>query len=257
MLAAQLVDLYQATGGTAVLFTWVQFLKEDALRFLDIRNVLELPSDEHRNQNCCHAADQQPDKCPSPDSGTAHPQSCNLPAHSEGHVNAPHHPSASATTPSYASEPFGDNGSLSNSPSKSSQDEDQTISTPFLSPSQRLLSQILINDATEQQKRFASSVFECGVCFMGHLGSDCVKLPECSHVFCRGCLTEFCKVQITEGNVRGVACPQGDCPSAPTPAQVRKPSLINLVIALESWMAEYFYFLNAPIQQVCILIPVS
>lgn len=219
-----------------MLFSWVQILKEDALRFLDIHNVLELPSDEHRSQNCCHAADQQPDNRPSRDSGTAHHQSCNLPAHSEGHLNAPHDPSASASA--CASEPFGDNGSLSNSPSKS-QDEDQTISTPFLSPSQRLLSHILINDATQQQKRFASTVFDCGVCFMGHLGSDCVKLPVCSHIFCRGCLTEFCKVQITEGNVRGVTCPQGDCPSAPTPAQVWKSSLSNLVIALESWMAGY------------------
>lgn len=31
---------------------------------------------------------------------------------------------------------------------------------------------------------------------------------------------------ISEGNVRGVSCPQADCPSAPTPAQVQASVLI-------------------------------
>lgn len=186
-----------------MLFTWVQFLKEDVLRFLNIHNLLELPSD---------------------DLETSH-VSC------EGDVSAPSDLSASgpAHLPPCTSEPSAKNGSLPNSPGKS-QDEGQrpTVSTPFLSPSQRLLSQILINNATQQQKRFESTVFDCGVCFLGYLGSDCVKLPECGHIFCRGCLTEFCKVLITEGNVRGVSCPQADCPSAPTPAQVHASALVLL-----------------------------
>lgn len=217
VLAAQLIDIYQATRGTVVLFTWVQFLKEDALRFLDIENLLELPSDDHISKNCCHAANQQPDNHPAPDAGTSHNVSCDLSGHCEGDVSAPSDLSASAP-----SEPRPDHASLSKSHGNSnSQEEDQSISLPFLSPSQRLVSEILINDATQQQKRFASTVFDCGVCFTGYLGSDCVKLPECGHIFCRGCLSEFCKVLITEGNVRGVTCPQGDCSSAPTPAQVR------------------------------------
>ncbi|XP_056894484.1 E3 ubiquitin-protein ligase RNF14-like isoform X2 [Takifugu flavidus] len=217
VLGAQLIDIYQATRGTVVLFTWVQFLKEDALRFLDIENLLELPSDDHTSKNCCHAANQQPDNHPAPDAGTSHNVSCNLSGHCEGDVSAPSDLSASAP-----SEPRAENASLSKSPGNSnSQEDDQSISPPFLSPSQRLVSQILINDATQQQKRFASTVFDCGVCFSGYLGSDSVKLPECGHIFCRGCLSEFCKVLITEGNVRGVTCPQADCSSAPTPAQVR------------------------------------
>lgn len=200
-----------------MLFSWVQFLKEDALRFLDIENLLELPSDDNTSKNCCHAANQQPDNHPAPDTGTSHNVSCNLSGHCEGDMSAPSDLSASAP-----SEPRAENASLSKSPGNSnSQEEDQSISPTFLSPSQRLVSQILINDATQQQKRFASTVFDCGVCFTGYLGSDCVKLPECGHIFCRGCLSEFCKVLIKEGNVRSVTCPQADCSSAPTPAQVR------------------------------------
>lgn len=217
VLGAQLIDIYQATRGAVVLFTWVQFLKEDALRFLDIENLLELPSDDHTSKNCCHAANQQPDNHPAPDAGTSHNVSCNLSGHCEGGVSAPSDLSASAP-----SEPRAENASLPKSPGHSnSQEDDRSISPPFLSPSQRLVSQILINDATQQQERFASTVFDCGVCFSGYLGSDSVKLPECGHVFCRGCLSEFCKVLITEGNVCGVTCPQAECSSAPTPAQVR------------------------------------
>lgn len=241
LLDAQLIDIYQATRGTVVLFTWVQFLKEDALRFLNIHNLLELPSNDHRSKNCCHAATQQPDNHPTPDLETSH-ASCNLSVHCEEDMPAPSDLSASAPAhlPPCTSEPSAGNGSLPNSPGKSQDEEQrQTVSTPFLSPSQRLLSQILINDATQQQKRFESTVFDCGVCFMGYLGSDCVKLPECGHIFCRGCLTEFCKVLIKEGNVRGVSCPQADCPSAPTPAQVQASVLI-IVQELEFWMARFF-----------------
>lgn len=216
VLSAQLIDIYLATGGTVVLFTWVQFLKEDALSFLGIHNHLELQSDE------CQAANHQPVIHPSPGSGPAHSLSCNPTGHCEEDCSASHDLSASAPSqlPSHTSEPISDNGSLPNGPGKSPEDADRSIST-FLSPLQRLLTQILMNDADQQQRRFASTVFECGVCFMSQFGSDCVKLPECGHIFCQACLTEFCKVQITEGNVRGVACPQGDCSSAPTPAQVR------------------------------------
>lgn len=194
-LAAHLVDIYKATGGAAVLFTWAQFLKGETLSFLDIRNLLELQSDESQDANQ-----------PGPASGPAQNPSCNAAGSSQDDTSGP----CDLT----------ENGSPPSSPGDSAPGGGPPVSAPFLSPSQRLLVQILLNDASQQQRRFASSVFDCGVCFLSRLGADCVQLPECGHVFCRACLTEFCKVQITEGNVRGVACPRGDCSSAPTPAQV-------------------------------------
>ncbi|XP_070765508.1 E3 ubiquitin-protein ligase RNF14-like [Enoplosus armatus] len=173
-LGAQLTDLYQATGGAVVLFSWVQFLKEDALTFLDIHNLLELPSDEHNQNN-----------------STSHRSKVPLDQSGQGAAPLPVHPG------------------------------DQTLSGLSLTPSQALLSQLLIYDAAQKQKAFAATVFDCGVCFMGWLGSACVQLPECGHIFCRTCLGEFCKLQITEGNVRGVTCPQADCTATPTPAQVK------------------------------------
>uniref|UniRef100_A0A3B4Y7I0 RBR-type E3 ubiquitin transferase n=1 Tax=Seriola lalandi dorsalis TaxID=1841481 RepID=A0A3B4Y7I0_SERLL len=163
-LGAQLTDLYQATGGAVVLFSWVQFLREDTLQFLDIHTLLELYSDEHSTLR--YSQDSQ-------------------------------------------------NAALSET--KNNQDtpksDDQSCNVSDLP--------LLIYDAAQKQKVFAATVFDCSVCFVGWLGSECVQLPECGHIFCQACLTEFCKLHITEGNVRGVTCPQADCKASPTPAQVK------------------------------------
>uniref|UniRef100_A0A8C2Z995 RBR-type E3 ubiquitin transferase n=1 Tax=Cyclopterus lumpus TaxID=8103 RepID=A0A8C2Z995_CYCLU len=164
-LGAQLIDLYQATGGAVVLFSWVQFLKEDALRFLDIHALLELPSDEHSTQydslDSLNAALSEPKN--NQQSGPTYRQDCNA-------VD---------------------------------------------------LWKLLIYNAAQTQKAFSATVFDCGVCFVGLLGSDCVQLPECGHIFCKVCLTKFCTLQITEGNIKAVSCPEADCSATPTPSQVK------------------------------------
>ncbi|XP_032427780.1 E3 ubiquitin-protein ligase RNF14-like [Xiphophorus hellerii] len=170
-LSDQLTDLYQATGGAVVLFSWIQFLREEALKQLDIHNLLELPSDQNHSSS---AAD-----------------SSELPA--------------SVLAVQEVVPP----------------NENQSDSGLSLTASQILLSQILIHDAEQKQKVFAATPFDCGVCFSSRLGSECVQLYECGHIFCLACLDEFWKAQITEGNVRGVTCPQVDCSATPTPAQVK------------------------------------
>lgn len=184
-----------------VLFTWVQFLKEDALRFLDIHTLLELPSDEH-SQDSLHAA------LPGPNNN--HHAAASGPIDNQsGDVSDPC--ALALSVPSSEAE----------HPRETPQNEDQPVSGLSITPSQTLLSQILIYDVAQQQKQFGATVFECGVCFMGCFGSDCAQLAECGHIFCRACLAEFCKVQITEGNVQGVTCPQADCTATLTPAQVQ------------------------------------
>ncbi|XP_041646493.1 E3 ubiquitin-protein ligase RNF14-like [Cheilinus undulatus] len=288
-LTAQLTDLYQDTGGTVVLFTWIQFLKEDALKFLDIHSLLELPSDEQNNESDVSASSSgdehltgNPDNSQNPapsdqsskdsleavklgqNNSTSHDsklsqnelnsdsneetliqkhsadsdqissnereadQTSELKAFSE-------HVSSAQSDLNNQEENFnGDDASASVSPTSSSpkpldsSGQSEFASPPAtnpsglcLTPSQALLSQLLIHNAAQKQKEFNTTVFDCDICFVGWLGSECIQLLECGHIFCQGCLGEFCKLQITEGNVKGVTCPNADCSATPTPAQVR------------------------------------
>ncbi|XP_077462774.1 E3 ubiquitin-protein ligase RNF14-like [Stigmatopora argus] len=193
-LGTHLIDLYGATGGDVVLFSWVQFLREDTIRFLNITSLLELSNDPRTSFN------------------------------SQGTVDvAPSKQENSQTTLSSKS-------SLPPSSVLLSDDKNKTQDTlkehnPFsglsLTPTQILLSQILIHDAAQTQKVFQSTLYDCAVCFISYLGSECTKIQECGHVFCRACLAEYCKVQITEGNVRGVTCAQEGCTTLPSQAQVQ------------------------------------
>ncbi|XP_044217774.1 E3 ubiquitin-protein ligase RNF14-like [Thunnus albacares] len=333
-LAAHLIDLYQTSGSAVVLFSWVQFLREDAFRFLDIDYLLELPSDEHNTLHCSQDTQnatflEAKSNQDTPTSGSRDDQSCNVSETQKTELSAPsseadiadsvalnscmdgqnnftsshskvsqndvnsgpnrdyqkalplqtkvqntsndfnqtsqtsdvckperifqtsefksdHHndlsseadkseflpfaqsnqtgqkyyemdSSASSWLPSSSSVPLGGEAR----PKKSPPNEDQSLSGLSLTPAQALLSQLLTYDAAQKQKVFASTVFDCGVCFTGWLGSQCVQILECGHVFCQACLANFCKLQITEGNVRGVTCPQADCTATPTPAQVK------------------------------------
>lgn len=258
-----------------VLFAWVQFLKEDALRFLEIHTLLELSSDEHSTQDYSQNSLQPQLKSThdTPDSGITDDQSFNISDPSISDITGKSlevtHPikilsddsnatdsdlndsnqtsdareefkdgtqndlasaagklkeggiSASLLPPSSSSDLMDEAASLPINPRDSPQSADQTHSGLSLTPSQRVLSQILIYDAAQQRSTFATTVFECGVCFSCSLGSDCVQLPGCGHIFCRACLGQFCKLHITEGDVRGVTCPEAGCTAAPTPAQVQ------------------------------------
>uniref|UniRef100_UPI0037E8C117 E3 ubiquitin-protein ligase RNF14-like n=1 Tax=Semicossyphus pulcher TaxID=241346 RepID=UPI0037E8C117 len=294
-LSDQLTDLYLATGGDVVLFSWVQFLKEDALSFVDIHSQLELPSDEHsivpdlsapslgdgdptgippdgqnRSTSDRSSKDSQEDEAqdqnnstsylgkvgqngldsgldekPSTDSNQISEASDEREAEQTLETSELKPPplaesdqsgeedilnggdsSASLLPPSTSSQPPDPSeesgaASLPVAPKDPPQNEYQTPCGLSLTPSQALLSELLIYDATQRQKEFATTVFDCGVCYVGWLGLDCVQLPGCGHIFCRACLGVFFKVQITEGNVQGVTCLDADCSAAPIPAQVR------------------------------------
>ncbi|XP_024135234.1 E3 ubiquitin-protein ligase RNF14 [Oryzias melastigma] len=285
-LSVQLVDLYQATGGAVVLFSWIQFLKEDALKFLDIHSVFEVPSDE--DSSLCNKSKQEAEVSESKiDSDTldlgsttnqqqngsdlcgsdlfeASGDSQQNPSISQG--SNPDSQGASSlgsdkndknyltsdpiSEPELLSDPNPDKvpedvlnegkasglavPSLSSSEQQAPTQQEQHIPATdspankpqlyanlSLTSSQILLSQILIHNASQKRKVFGTTVFDCGICFSAWLGSECVQLHGCGHVFCQACLREFCKVQITEGNIQGVTCPQAGCPATPTPAQVK------------------------------------
>lgn len=72
----------------------------------------------------------------------------------------------------------------------------------------------------EELKHFEKSVFQCLVCFVDKFGLLCVRFVGCGHVYCKECMRDYFTVQIQDGNVMALECPNDKCESQAHPAQV-------------------------------------
>lgn len=73
---------------------------------------------------------------------------------------------------------------------------------------------------TQIDKRFQSETFTCKICFEPKLGAQSMRFKGCDHVYCKECLKSYFEIQIREGNVNQLSCPDAKCNSQATPAQV-------------------------------------
>ncbi|XP_075131079.1 E3 ubiquitin-protein ligase RNF14-like [Leptodactylus fuscus] len=73
----------------------------------------------------------------------------------------------------------------------------------------------------QEKKVFDSKQFVCNICFMEKLGSECTLFKNCQHVYCNICMKDYFEIQIKEGQVHAMNCPEPECKSVATPAQVR------------------------------------
>ncbi|OCT88547.1 E3 ubiquitin-protein ligase RNF14 [Xenopus laevis] len=80
---------------------------------------------------------------------------------------------------------------------------------------------ILDFNETQQKKCFDSKPYMCNICFSEKLGSECTHFKDCQHVYCNECLKDYYTVQIQDGQVQALNCPEQKCPSVATPAQVK------------------------------------
>ncbi|XP_072002202.1 E3 ubiquitin-protein ligase RNF14-like isoform X1 [Engystomops pustulosus] len=80
---------------------------------------------------------------------------------------------------------------------------------------------ILDFNEAQQKKTFDSKPFLCNICFMEKLGSDCTHFKDCEHVYCNTCLKDYFEIQIKDGQVHALNCPEPKCTSVATPAQVK------------------------------------
>lgn len=93
-----------------------------------------------------------------------------------------------------------------------------------MDPRADLLPQLLDFDEAQRKKVFDGTVFCCGICFTEKLGSSCLCFKECQHVYCNACMTEYFQIQIRDGNVQCLNCPEPKCSSVATPLQVMTSS---------------------------------
>ncbi|XP_030068264.1 E3 ubiquitin-protein ligase RNF14 [Microcaecilia unicolor] len=85
-----------------------------------------------------------------------------------------------------------------------------------------LIRDILDFDQAQQKKCFNSKLYMCNICFSEKLGSECMHFKECQHVYCSACLKDYFEIQIKDGQVHCLNCPEPECTSVATPAQVKE-----------------------------------
>lgn len=83
-----------------------------------------------------------------------------------------------------------------------------------------LIQEILDFNQAQQIKCFNSKLFLCSICFCEKLGSECMYFLECKHVYCKACLKDYFEIQIKDGQVKCLNCPEPQCSSVATPGQV-------------------------------------
>ena len=81
-------------------------------------------------------------------------------------------------------------------------------------------------DRQETQKVFEKSAQNCKVCFSDKMGLQCMQFPNCCHVYCKECMKSYFEIQISDGAVNGLDCPEDKCTSQASPAQVNTFSTI-------------------------------
>ncbi|XP_044884602.1 E3 ubiquitin-protein ligase RNF14-like isoform X1 [Mauremys mutica] len=85
-----------------------------------------------------------------------------------------------------------------------------------------LIGEILDFDQAQQKKCFNSKMFLCSICFSEKLGSECMYFMECRHIYCKSCLKDYFEIQIRDGQVHCLSCPEPKCSSVATPGQVKE-----------------------------------
>ncbi|XP_028838779.1 E3 ubiquitin-protein ligase RNF14 [Denticeps clupeoides] len=172
-LCKRLDELWEENCGSVILFTWIQFLKEEFFAFLDIQSSLDvvrtIPGQSERKRN--EACQKYP--------GNGLGEKCKS--------ELPLDPRA----------------------------------VQEVDPHVDILPQLLDFDEAQRQKVFDGKVFSCAICFTEKLGSSCLYFKECQHVYCKTCMAEYFQIQIRDGNVQCLNCPEPKCTSVATPSQVK------------------------------------
>ncbi|XP_043925214.1 E3 ubiquitin-protein ligase RNF14-like isoform X1 [Protopterus annectens] len=174
-LCTQLDGIWKENKGCVVLFSWMQFLREETLHFLNIGSSLLLKPSEMR-------------RC--------YPQPLVfMETEQAGIAKAEDAVGAICCDP------------------RAAQDVESWAN---------ILPEILDFNQHQKQKCFNNKIYSCKICFLAKLGSDCLCFTKCEHVYCNSCLREYFEIQIKDGTVHLLNCPEPECPSVATPAQVKQ-----------------------------------
>uniref|UniRef100_T1JN94 Uncharacterized protein n=1 Tax=Strigamia maritima TaxID=126957 RepID=T1JN94_STRMM len=184
-LCTQLDRIWEEHTGEVVLFHWFQFLIDECLQILGIKESIEV------SLAAPIASKPRKDSAPQK-SETQHEVDDNSSARCN---KKKRHDEDGCDLPKKYFDP------------RAIQD---------LPPDTSLLTAILDYDQERRLQVFNSTFF------LEKMGSQCLAFKTCNHVFCRSCLQSYFEVQINSGNLHKLNCPQNECTSQALHIQVRE-----------------------------------
>ncbi|XP_077305797.1 E3 ubiquitin-protein ligase RNF14-like isoform X1 [Lithobates pipiens] len=209
-LCQRLDDLWEENRGSVVLFAWMQFLKEETLDYLNIKSPYEVQF-TNNGMHTLMEVEEEASLCIAAAAPENEASLCIATAAPEEEASlcmAAAAPEEEASLCIAAAAP-----------------EEEAVDRRAIQDVQSvydLIRHILDFDESQQKKCFDSKQFLCDICFSEKLGSDCTYFKDCSHVYCDNCLRDYFEIQIRDGQVHALYCPEPKCTSVATPAQVKK-----------------------------------
>lgn len=195
LLTKKLDELWSESKGMVILYIWTQFLKEDALSFLNIGKTLDLTGNYIVELKRLGRAPQRISK----DSPLKEPSTLR---------------------------------SIKKRSSVSLKDLEKCGKKTKISRGPNLnmhLHQFLRAYAEDRAKtEFLRGLYMCDICFSEKVGNKCIQFKPCDHVYCRDCMKSYFEVRIKDGSIHSMPCPYDKCTSEALQSQIREAVGPNL-----------------------------
>ncbi|XP_050712312.1 E3 ubiquitin-protein ligase RNF14-like [Eriocheir sinensis] len=210
-LRQKLDSLWEENEGSVITFTWAQFLKEEAMDYLYLTDTLDLDSIKP--------------SCVFP----SMPNTCGLVTDvSQEHCGAACDPCGEDCDISDSCTSNSDGATAGMSVVVNGQSGYDSRAVQDIGPKTKVLHLLKEYNEDTRRKVFKSKMFECKVCFLDKLGANCLEFWPCRHVYCKDCMASFFSVQISEGNIKFLRCPEEKCDSEANPKQVQEVVSVDL-----------------------------
>lgn len=195
-LCSHLDELWEENKGEVILFQWIQFLQDESFSFLGLEVPLQLDYSYVKSFTRSVSKKDEKDEESTKVNETA------------------------VSSSSESDERMAANaGIVCGKGAYAARGDDRAVQD--VASVTNLIHSLIQHNLEEKQRAFDAGFYHCQICFEEKMGSECLSYPHCGHTYCKDCLTEYFNVQITEGNVKALCCPEPKCDSQASQSQVR------------------------------------
>ncbi|KAK7097998.1 E3 ubiquitin-protein ligase RNF14-like [Littorina saxatilis] len=218
-LCHRLDEIWEENKGDVILFHWFNFLENEAIDFLGITSPLVLSCIVPHHHVSKHGATEHH---PHKENQGGNSTDSFLVATAGGKCLDSEQSSLSPRTEQKVSSLDSAYSSQESSPSSPVKPHhDRRAKQECVSVTQ-LMKSLVEFDKEKEQEEFDRSTVECAVCFAERSGRQSMRFLDCGHAFCRDCLRDYFIVQIKDGSVKAMNCPDPDCESQAYPYQIKE-----------------------------------